>query len=132
MAVHNGFDNRFYVNVWERKQDRLSNLIFEVWSYFNLFSLCPTNFCLVAILFIQRRTCYRLLLWLLMSNNWMLPNWAITSLLVKSPTSAATYKSTSIVTTQCRLNQYDEPIMVTYMTQWQISMYHVQHLPASN
>ena len=56
MAVHNGFDNKFYVNVWERKQDRLCKLNFEVWSYFSLFSLCPTNFCLVAALFIQRRT----------------------------------------------------------------------------
>ena len=56
MAVRNGFDNRFYVNVWEHKQDRVCTLSFEVWSYFNLFSLCPTNFGLVAALFIQRRT----------------------------------------------------------------------------
>ena len=35
MAVHNGFDNRFYVNILERKQDRLCKLNFEVWSYFN-------------------------------------------------------------------------------------------------
>ena len=56
MAVHNGFDNRFYVIVWERKQDRICTLSFEVWSYFNLFSQCPTNFGLVAALFIQRRT----------------------------------------------------------------------------
>ena len=44
MAVHNGFDNKLYVNVWERKQDRLCKLNFEVLSYFNLFSLSPTNF----------------------------------------------------------------------------------------
>ena len=56
MAVLNGFDNRFYVNVWERKQDCLCTLSFEVWSYFNLFSLCPTNFGLVAALFIQSKT----------------------------------------------------------------------------
>ena len=37
MAVHNGFDNKFHVNVWERKQDRLCKLNFEEWSYFNLF-----------------------------------------------------------------------------------------------
>ena len=36
MAVHNGFDNGFYMNVWEREQDRLCKLNFEVWSYFNL------------------------------------------------------------------------------------------------
>ena len=30
MAVHNGFDNRFYVNVWERKQDHLCKLNFEI------------------------------------------------------------------------------------------------------
>ena len=47
MAVHKGFDNKFYLNVWERKQDCLCTLNFEVWSYFNLFLLCPTNFCLV-------------------------------------------------------------------------------------
>ena len=52
MAVHNGFDNRFYVNVWERKQDAK----FQVMVIFNLFSQCPTNFDLVAALFIQRGT----------------------------------------------------------------------------
>ena len=56
MAVHNGFDNRFYVNISERKQDRLCKLNFEVWSYFNLFQLCPTNFHLLAALFIHKRT----------------------------------------------------------------------------
>ena len=44
------------MNVLERKQDRLCKLNFEVWSYCNLFSLCPTNFCLVATSFIHRRT----------------------------------------------------------------------------
>ena len=37
MAVHNGFDNRFYVNVWERKQDRLCTLSFKLWSYLTYF-----------------------------------------------------------------------------------------------
>ena len=53
MAVHNSFDNRFYVNVWERKQDPSLQANFEVWSYFNLFSFFPTNFCLEAALFIE-------------------------------------------------------------------------------
>ena len=29
MAVHNGFDNRFYINVWERKQDPLCKAKFQ-------------------------------------------------------------------------------------------------------
>ena len=53
MAVHNGVDNMFYVNVCEGKQDRLCKLNFEVWSYFDLFSLSPTKFGLVEALFIE-------------------------------------------------------------------------------
>ena len=45
MAVHNGFDNRFYADVRERKQDTLCKLNFEVWSYCNLFS--PVHIILV-------------------------------------------------------------------------------------
>ena len=59
MAVHNGFDNRLYVNVWERKQDHLwpfQAKFGDIWSYFNPFLLCPAIFYLVAALFIQRRT----------------------------------------------------------------------------
>ena len=37
MAVYSGFEHKFYVNVWERKQDCLWKLNFEVWRYFNLF-----------------------------------------------------------------------------------------------
>ena len=36
-------DNKFPLNDRACKQDRLCKLNFEVWSYFNLFSLCPTN-----------------------------------------------------------------------------------------
>ena len=42
------------MNVWERKQVPLCKLNFKVWSFFNLFSPCPSNFGLVAALHLAK------------------------------------------------------------------------------